>query len=744
MTRFFLFLVAFVVLAKPALAQPLADKIPDDAIIYAAWAGSDALADPYKQSRLKGVVDNSNIPKLFTEFLPALADRIGQEDPQAGDAIRAALSVTGPLWKRPGAIYFGGIDMAAEQPMPRVGIVVDGGNEAKNLADTVNAAIQKTGNALPVQASVHGNRYVVLVAMIPPPPQMMALLEGQAGGKTLAASPRFTEALKHVRKGAAVTVYVDGEGLVKLANEAMAKGAPPDARQTWEKARDTLVLNGVRRLIYTAGFDGADWVSDAFIDAPAPRKGLAAMLDAEPLTDNVLKAMPKSTTWAMAGRFDLSNLLAAVRFATEQFDPDSKQDLEAALAEAKKQTGVDIEKDIIEPLGSEWGIYLSPNVGGGNMMGFAIVNKLDDAQKLKGSLDKLAVQGTKALHEAMKREKMTLAFRTTKAGDIEVNYFAMPFIAPAWTVRDGNLYIGLYPQTVSAAAGHVASKGPSILENEAYIAMRKRLGGQTATAIHFADLPKTAPSSYPTLLMMLRMGTGMADMFGAPVPEMILPPLDKLMASLTPAGSVAWSDAAGLHYRTVNPFPGASMLETEYNIMAGQGAVMVSILLPALNAAKERANRVKCASNLRQIGMGCILYANDNKGKYPATPGDLLEADLNPLVFICPTSGTAPPDQQILADPKRAKEWINANSDYIYLGGSLPGKVLSSSPADMILAHEKLENHDEEGINILFNDGHVEWVIRPQAEEMLRKQMEGGNKADANKRALPRAKGGGL
>ena len=27
--------------------------------------------------------------------------------------------------------------------MPRVGIVVDGGNEAKNLADTVNAAIVK-------------------------------------------------------------------------------------------------------------------------------------------------------------------------------------------------------------------------------------------------------------------------------------------------------------------------------------------------------------------------------------------------------------------------------------------------------------------------------------------------------------------------------------------------------------------------------------------------------------------------
>ena len=31
-----------------------------------------------------------------------------------------------------------------------------------------------------------------------------------------------------MRKGAAFTVYIDGEGLVKLANDAVAKDAPPD------------------------------------------------------------------------------------------------------------------------------------------------------------------------------------------------------------------------------------------------------------------------------------------------------------------------------------------------------------------------------------------------------------------------------------------------------------------------------------------------------------------------------------
>ena len=37
-------------------------------------------------------------------------------------------------------------------------------------------------------------------------------------------------------------------------------------------------------------------------------------------------------------------------------------------------------------------------------------------------------------------------------------------------------------------------------------------------------------------------------------------------------------------------------------------AVLMSILLPALSGARERARRVKCASNLHQIGLGWTLY----------------------------------------------------------------------------------------------------------------------------------------
>jgi len=700
------FLALCLLISLPAVcqAQALSDQVPADAVLYIGWHGVDSSIPGYEQSHLKALVDASQVSQLLHESIPNMVRRLAASDANTAQIADECLAIEDALWKYPVAFYLEGMD--SNQPIPKIALICQAGGDSAGLADKITKLLAQSQAGDMVHCKATDQLLIVSTFDVPDHPDA-----------PLSAAPEFQASLAALGKNPFVVGYIDGANLLALADKGVQMSGDPQAAQFWPKIRASLGLDGIKSLGFTAGFDARDWSTQIFVDAPAPRQGLLGGAS-EPISDDMLKLMPDTSNVAGAVSLDISALVPGILSAAAQVAPDASDQLNQGVAMISQMVGFDVQKEFLGLLGKQWGYYADPTTAGQGTLGMIIINRPTDPDTLASSLGKLETFANTMAAQQLQAMKMTIEFRQFTAAGVQVHYLASPMISPCWAIKDGSLMIGLEPQTLVGALGH-ESDGKSILDNPAYQAVRKQLNGPDGvSSFSFMDLQNLTPLGYQNWVAASRLYLGLGDLFGLQSPPLFMPPLQTLLAETEPAGSISWTDDAGLHLKIITPYPGAEL------VGAGNGspmaaieteAVTASILLPSLNRARETANRVKSASNLRMIGLACMQYSNDHQGALPPDLGTLIKTeDVSVSVFISPLSSTSPPPDQANLSPDDLAKWVNDNSDYTYVGA---GKNMNQMQPTTVLAYEKDDFGG--GRNFLYGDYHVDWQDTATAEQII-------------------------
>jgi prepilin-type processing-associated H-X9-DG protein len=144
---------------------------------------------------------------------------------------------------------------------------------------------------------------------------------------------------------------------------------------------------------------------------------------------------------------------------------------------------------------------------------------------------------------------------------------------------------------------------------------------------------------------------------------------------------------------------------------------------PADRGAREQANRVKCASNMRQIAEAISAYASSHVGRFPDDLETVLvDADLPPNEFICPSSKDTPAPTAAAPQATAAGFRRPGHCSYVYIG---KGLTTDMTTPDMIVMFEPLRDHHGDGMNVIFADFHVEWFSKRDGQAILNRVASG-------------------
>jgi hypothetical protein len=216
------------------------------------------------------------------------------------------------------------------------------------------------------------------------------------------------------RGGAVVKALMDAPAIPNLPNlpfpiplHGVIPGLvpkPEGAAKVDDPAR-ALGLDGIKRVVGRWGFHGKALWTDVRVEAPAPRKGLLALLDGPTFRKDALPAIPKGAGAFAVGALDPVRYLDGFTAFVKATDADAAKEMAVALETAERAvrdaTGQRLREDLLAHLKPAWCVYAAPGGWNGKpdeAMAVLVLN-VDDAAAYGKTLDALAARGNAAFRD---------------------------------------------------------------------------------------------------------------------------------------------------------------------------------------------------------------------------------------------------------------------------------------------------------------------------------------------------------
>jgi len=143
--------------------------------------------------------------------------------------------------------------------------------------------------------------------------------------------------------------------------------------------------------------------------------------------------------------------------------------------------------------------------------------------------------------------------------------------------------------------------------------------------------------------------------------------------------------------------------------------ILMAFTLPAVTMAREKANRAKCQSNLKQIATASLVYFSDLKNRFPTTPSESdRAAALLPRmrymieIFTCPASRT-----HKIINCTTTSGIITGTNDFTFNDWLWKGEsqsIVVAMPKATLAYDANIQTAHGDGLNMAFMDAHVAFV----------------------------------